>query len=253
MKRTRWKCIACEILYREFCRLAADASQQIDLEFLPKGLHDLGSNRMRERLQEAIDKVDTESYQAILLGYALCGNGLSGLRAPAGAPLVIPRAHDCITLFLGSRERYRQYFEANPGAYFHTTGWIERGNTGGALQQLALSGQSSVGWAIEDLIARYGEENGRFLYSQLGDLTKNYRQITFIRTGIGPEDDLEIQSRGEAQSRGWEYESIPGDLQLLQQLLSGPWDDLNFAVVPPGHRLVGTHDETIFYIEKGGD
>ncbi len=205
---------------------------------------------MRERLQEAIDRVDTEKYEAVLLGYALCGNGLSGVRAPARIPLVIPRAHDCITFFLGSRERYREYFEAHPGVYFHTTGWMERGSTGGSLQQLALEGQSEVGWALQDLIDRYGEENGRFLFSQLGDLTRNYRQITFIRTGIGPEDALEAESRREAAERGWAHESMSGSLALLERLLQEPWSEADFAVVPPGHRLAGTCDENIFAIEK---
>ena len=48
----------------------------------------------------------------------------------AGRPqhsLVVPRAHDCITLFLGSKERYLDYFQTHPGVYFKTSGWIERG------------------------------------------------------------------------------------------------------------------------------
>jgi hypothetical protein len=43
-------------------------------------------------------------------------------------PLVFPRAHVCITLFFGNKERYLEYFYANPGVYFKTTGWIERGD-----------------------------------------------------------------------------------------------------------------------------
>ena len=62
----------------------------------------------------------------MLFGYGLCGMGLVGLTARP-KPVVIPRAHDCITLFLGSRERYLEYFNAHPGVYFKTTGWIERG------------------------------------------------------------------------------------------------------------------------------
>jgi hypothetical protein len=59
---------------------------------------------MSARIQESIDRVDPARHEAVLLGYGLCNNGVVGLHAPV--PLVISRAHDCITLLLGSRERY---------------------------------------------------------------------------------------------------------------------------------------------------
>ena len=137
----RYKLIACEILYRELCYCAALSKNIVDLEFLPKGLHDLGEEKMSARLQQAIDGVDSGRYQAILLGYALCNNGIRGLRGPL--PLVIPRAHDCITLLLGSKERYREVFDANPGTYFESTGWMERNEAaeGGITEQLGLKAE----------------------------------------------------------------------------------------------------------------
>src|SRR5512133_1819809 len=118
----KYKLISCEILYREICGVVARSTNQVDVEFLTKGLHDIGATQMVEHLQNAVDRVDPEQYSAILLGYALCGTGLVGLTART-LPLVIPRAHDCITLFLGSRDRYLDYFQGNPGVYFRTTGW----------------------------------------------------------------------------------------------------------------------------------
>ena len=35
--------------------------------------------------------------------------------------------HDCITLFLGSKEQYLDYFHTHPGVYFKTSGWFGRG------------------------------------------------------------------------------------------------------------------------------
>src|SRR3989304_10110883 len=110
----RLKLIACEILYREFCTAIARSPNQIDVEFLPTGLHDMGQAKMFARLKEAIDAVDESQYEAIVLGYALCNNGILGLMAKK-IPLVVARAHDCITLFLGSKERYMDYFRKNPG------------------------------------------------------------------------------------------------------------------------------------------
>ena len=122
----RLKLIACEILYRELCAAVARSINQVDVEFLPKGLHDIGQAGMSARLEEVLAAVDESQYDAVLFGYALCSNGLVGLTARS-IPLVVPRAHDCITLFLGSKERYLDYFQKQPGVYFKTSGWIERG------------------------------------------------------------------------------------------------------------------------------
>ncbi len=75
----RLKLICCEIFFREACALLAESRNTCDVDFLPKGLHDLGADRMLPRLQEVVDAVDPERYKAILLGYALCNNGLAAL------------------------------------------------------------------------------------------------------------------------------------------------------------------------------
>jgi len=85
----RLKIISCEVFTREICEAAARSVHQVDLVFLPKGLHDIGCSGMRERLQPAIDGVDTSLFDRILLGYGLCNNGIAGLIA-RGVPLVVP-------------------------------------------------------------------------------------------------------------------------------------------------------------------
>jgi len=77
----RLKLICCEVLFREMCDACAHSPHQVDLDFLPKGLHDLGGKPMAEKIQEVVDRVPEGVYEAILLGYRLCGNGLHGLTA----------------------------------------------------------------------------------------------------------------------------------------------------------------------------
>ena len=231
----RLKLIACEVLYREVCAAVSRSVNQVDLEFLPKGLHDRGSGVMCARLQEAVDRVNGDSYEAVALGYARCGNGLAGLVARS-RPLVIPRAHDCITLFLGSRERYLDYFHAHPGVYFKTSGWIERGQN--LDQQISLD--------YDDLVERYGEENARYLR---WELMKHYRQFTFIEMGVEPDRRFEEQTRNEAAVRGWEFEKISGDMGLLQRLVDGPWREHEFIVAPPGSRVVARGEDAILGAE----
>jgi hypothetical protein len=243
----RLKLISCEIFYREMCAAVARSPHQVDIEFLTKGLHDIGGAGMCERLQAAVDKVDESLYEGVLLGYALCGNGLAGLTARS-LPLVLPRGHDCITLFLGSRQRYQDYFQNNPGVYFKTSGWIERGKN---LDQLGYSSaKTGIGLSFEELVAKYGEDNAQYLWEQLGGYTKNYRKLTFIEMGIEPDGRFERQTQEEAAARNMEYEKIPGDMTLIERLVHGNWDGDGFLIVPPGHRIVARYDETIVGVEK---
>lgn len=180
----RLKLISCEVLYREVCALVARSPNFVDVEFLPKGLHDQGSARMLQRLQEALDRAGESRYEAVLLAYGLCGNGLAGLKANS-RPLVVPRAHDCITLFLGSKERYLDYFNQNPGVFFRTTGWIERGDSSDAVSQLSLRAKG-LEVSYEELVARYGEDNAGFLYAELGNLVRNYSHSPLLKWGSSP-------------------------------------------------------------------
>lgn len=242
----RLKLIACEIFYREMCAAVARSVNQVDLEFLPKALHDMGQAEMSRRLAVALAGVNESVYDAILLGYGLCNNGVVGLCARR-IPLVVPRGHDCITLFLGSKERYLEYFQAHPGVYFKTSGWIERGDN----QQNPASIAQRLGMVqtYEELVAKYGEDNARFLYEELCNMTRNYWALAYIEMGIEPDDRFERQTRQLAEQRNWKFEKLQGDMRLIQALVDGPWDEERFLVVAPGYRIAPAFDERIIRAE----
>jgi hypothetical protein len=243
----RYKLIACEIMFRELSYCAALSRNIIDIDFMPKGLHDMGERKMTALLQAAIDEVDTSRYDAILLGYGLCNNGTRGLRATL--PLVLPRAHDCIALLLGSRQKYSAYFEAHPGTYYKSPGWIERsqdpgddpsnGNPDSVMTQLGIHR------TYDEYVAKFGEENARYLMEMLGDWVKNYTRLVYIDTQVGDSSGYKQQTEAEAAQRHWEYEELPGNTGLLQRLLDGPWDPGDFLVVPPSQTLMPTYDDNI--------
>jgi hypothetical protein len=244
----RLKLISCEVFYREFNAVVARSPNMVDAEFLPKGLHDIGTAGMRERLQAAIDRVDGPGYDAILVGYGLCNNGIVGLTG-RDKSLVVPRAHDCITLFLGSKERYLDYFLNNAGVYFQTTGWIERGEANGELCQLTVGRKLKTQQSFEELVARYGEENARYLWGELGNPEKHYGKMTFIEMGIEPDSSFESRSREKAEARNWKFEKVQGDMGMFQRLVDGIWDDSEFLIVPPGGRVAAPYDEGIIAVE----
>jgi len=208
----RLKLLACEILRREIDSLTADSPHHIDVEFLPQELHVIGRVRMKNRLSEHLAAVNEDSYDALLLGYALCSGGIAGLSAGT-IPLIVPRAHDCITFFLGSRERYQHYFFANGGTYFLTTGWFEQDN-----------------------VLNHGTEMMPF-----------YSKLAFIETGIEPDGTLEQRARDIAQERHWEFEKLTGDLSLLQRLIGGDWND-DFLIVPPGKRIQAAYNDDVIEV-----
>ena len=240
----KYKLIACEVLFRELCMAVSQSPNQIDIEFLPKGLHDLGATPMAERIQEVLDRTPEDRYDAVLMGYALCNNGLVDVTA-RGLPFILPRAHDCITLFLGSKERYGEYFDAHQGVYFKTTGWIERGEDAGELSQLSIQRKMGMDMKYEELVAKYGEDNAKYLWETLCDTTHNYGQFTFIEMGVEPDNSFEMKTREEATKRGWEFEKVAGDMRLIRQLVNGEWTEEDFLVVKPGEKVMASYKEGI--------
>jgi len=241
----RLKLIGCQVLTRELELVAARSPHSIEAEIVPMGLHDLGV-AMRPHLQERIDLADTASYDAILLGYALCGRGTDGLRA-GKTPLVLPRSHDCIGLLMGSRHLYHEYFDAHPGVYFRSPGWIEHQIPGQTLEPAFSAAYNTDGkrHTIKELVARYGEENGTYLFEQFASSRRGYSGLTYISTGVDFEDSFREAARGEARKEGWDFEEIEGSLSLLQRLVNGDWDAADFLVVPPGAAVTTTLGDTI--------
>ena len=234
--------VACEIIFREICHCVSQSKNVVDISSLRKGLHDLGCREMSETLQQEISQISKDNYEAIVLGYGLCNNGTVGLMADK-IPLVIPRAHDCITLLLGSKERYLKYFQAHPGTYFHSTGWLERNSLSEEDQGKDIPSQLGLNISLEECIRKYGKENAQYIIETLGQWNglKNYDRIAYVDMGIGNFSEHEEKAKGEASERGWKFEKLQGDVTLLQRLINGDWNPEEFLVVEPGQKIVPTY------------
>ena len=258
----RFKFIGCEIIYRESCFLAATGPHQVDVEFMLKGLHDLPTENMLEKLQSVVDATDKGAgYEAILLGYARCNDGLVGLTAP-DIPLIIPRAHDCITLFFGSRAAYNEYFQQHAGTYYLTSGWSERNRFGDGNGENE-SGYSKPAYGMEGVMAKlglaepydvmvekYGKENTDFIVESMGGWLQHYSRGLYLTMGVCDEAPFIERAKKMSEDHDWEFEVRDGDWSLLKKLFYAKWDD-DFLVVPPGARIVARNDEAVLDVEQG--
>jgi len=248
------KVIACEIIQRELCLLTANCPNIIDLEFLAVGNHDF-PQKGNKTLQEAIDSVPADSYDAILIGYGVCNCIINGITA-THTRLVIPRAHDCLTFLLGSMQRYENVFFQNPGAFYFSTGWAEftlrrelrekgvRGIENSHLDEL-IQPNISPRRSIDELSAKYGPETAQYLVEISRKLTENYKTgIYIVIDGINS-PELEKQARSICDKRGWKFIELNGDLTLLKKWLWGEWPEDEFLIVKPGQKVYASFKNTL--------
>ena len=245
----RLKLIACKALYREISYITATSGNFVDVTYMRQGLHDTPA-KLAEALQAEIDAIDSgndvhsyksnyidHDFDAILLGYGLCSNGVVGLSSQKHK-LVVPRAHDCITLFLGSKERYKEYFDKHGGTFWYNASWIENSNT--------PSEQTE-----QDMLAayteRYGEENAQYLIEQ--ELTENYNRCAYIRWPGLDFPQHEQYTKDAAAYYGWEFDLLEGDSGLMRDFIDGNWAADKFLVVQPGQRIVGDYAGDILAVE----
>ena len=230
---------ACHVLWREICYHASLSHNVFDFTFLPQGLHNT-PEKLRERVQGAIDDC-VGDHEAILLGYGLCSNGLANIVA-RDKPLVIARAHDCITHLLGSKERYREYFDKHPGTYWYSPGWIDSST---------MPGEERYARVRAQYVEKYGEENADYLKEMEQGWFERYTNAAYVDIGAHATetDRYKRDTKEAAEWLGWNYDELEGDPALIVAFLNGDWDDERFITVQPGEILGPSHDDGVLTIE----
>lgn len=238
------KIIACEVFTREICYCVATAPHVVDLEFTPKGAH-TDANVLRRLLQLRIDDANAsgKNYDAIVLGLGLCGNSTVGL-VSRGAPLVIPRAHDCCTLFMGSKERYSEHFADNPSQAFSSAGYIEHG---GDFMREADEFHRQMGFdrTYAEYVEQYGAENAAFIWETLHPVRveeQRDHRVVYIEVPEFAHLGYADQCREKAEAEGKCFLKLEGNLDLIRKLVHGEWDSKEFLVLKPNEVIAGVYD-----------
>ena len=239
----RIKILACKVLMREISEAAAVSKNIADITWVRQGFHNEPDN-LRAILQKNIDMIDSgedpgtseyfDDIEAIVLGYGLCSNGVTGVSSKK-YKLVIPRAHDCISLFLGSKERYRELFDSmGGGAYWYAPGWIENAK---------LPCEQFENEKKEEYIEKYGEENAEYLLEMESGWYRDYKYLPYIIPHNDSYPDYREFTKNAAKYYDWEYSEHLGDISLIKDMVDGNWDEEKFLIVPPGQTAIQSYDE----------
>ena len=204
--------IACGVMKHELLKFE---SEEVSFSFLEQGLHNT-PEKLKEAVQQEILKADRGD--TIILGYGLCGNGIVGIRSER-QHVVVPRVHDCISLFLGSRERYDEEHKKEPGTYYLTRGWIEEKDSplGTCEKYSQRLGKEKAEWAIREQF-------------------KSYTRIAFVHTGIQVSEAHREHAIENARFLGLKYEEINGSLAFFEKMFLGSWDG-DFVILRPGEEV----------------
>ena len=227
--------LACKVFEDEIALHAQGADHIVETRWFEIGLHDR-PDQLRITLQENLEVVDARTdIEAVVLAYGLCGRGTAGLR-PAHHKLVIPRAHDCIAVFMGSKETYTEHQRRCPTCYYYTPGWN---------RARRVPGPEMIDIMRTDLAAKFEPDDVEFLIESHREQLAMHDTASYIDLGTADATAEADYARKCAGWLGWKFEHLPGDPALLRDLLWGNWDVDRYQIIEPGMQLGQASDSSI--------
>jgi len=169
-------------------------------------------------IQRELDRVEDWDGDYIILSYGLCSNGIVGVKSKR-YPIIIPRVHDCIALFLGSWKRYLEEHKKEPGTYYLTKGWIEEG-------------KSPLG-IYNEYCQRFDKETAKWV---IKEELKNYTRIALVNMGADLLEAHREHAKENAHFLHLRYEEIKGSLVFFEKMFQGGWNK-DFIILKPGEEV----------------
>ena len=228
--------ICCDVFLRYACRLISESPHIVDVEFVPMLAH-THPDELRAELQKRIDsRVDGRTYDALLLGYGLCGNTTAGLTC--SIPMIIPRVHDCCAMFMGSTDNFLRGFGESLSMRWSACGYFERGHmeNGGD-----IFGSHKTQPEYLKLVENYGEDNADYIWETMHPKIETHEAAYINIDGFEYSGAREGFARRMEES-GVQLKEMDGDLSFLGRLINGPWDAETFLTVQPGKMITPVYD-----------
>lgn len=237
-KAKKYCIISCHVIWRELCHCASISKNIFNFRFLKQGLH-CTPDLLGKELQAAIEAVDDDGYDAILIGYGLCSNGIVGITA-GKTKLVVMKGHDCITFLLGSKERYKSYFDNHPGTYWYSPGWIDSGTQ---------PGKERYEMVYNEYLERYGEDNAQYLMDMDQGWYREYSNAAYVDLGVCDATQYKEYTKDCAQWLKWSCDEMEGNIQLMTDFVNGNWNNEDYLIVEPGQKIIASNDNSIMDVE----
>lgn len=219
--------LACDVFSEELCELGGENPPWQALHYLEMGLHDRPAN-LRDAVQREIRALEADpAVETVVLAYGRCGNGLVGVAAQR-CPLILPQAHDCVSILLGSAERHAALLKENPATYFYSPGWV-RGKR--------VPGPDRETYLRELYAERYEDDEEMIdeLVEADQEAFAHHNCAAYVSVVERPE--AEDYCRRCARHLNWEHQTLRGDASFLHDLIGGNWEGSRFLRIAPGQRI----------------
>lgn len=231
--------LACDVFEKEIAHHSTSEANIVETRYFEMGLHDR-PDILRSTLQGEIDQLDSRTdIDAIVLAYGLCGCGTAGLHSK-NHRIVIPRGHDCITVFLGSKERYAEHQSACPGCMYYTPGWN---------QGRRVPGPDKLKELKSEFLEKFDEDDVEFLLESEQAAWSMHDTATYIDLGTDDAEKEANYAQDCAKWLKWDFQRLQGEPTLLKDLLHGRWDQQRFQFIEPGEQLAHSPDAEVMRVE----
>lgn len=210
--------IACRTIADELNMAIEETACSYPILWIESGLH-LYPDSLKKKLQEELDHIT--NVDQVLMAFGYCGNSLLGITPPT-YKMIFPRVDDCITLLLGSCEK-RKSISDEMGTYFLTHGWLQY--------------EKNIWSEYQEAIQRYGKSRADKIYKVL---LQHYKRLGVIETGAYQLEEFLEKTHVIAEDLKLCHQVIPGTLQYIKKLLTGPWDE-DFITIQPGETVTFAH------------
>lgn len=229
----KFKIICCDVLENEIKYALSESKHTYEIEFTKKAEHEK-PEEMRLKLQTMVDQSD--GFDAILLGYGLCGNAITGIRSQ-NTTMVVPRAHDCCTLFLGSRDKFSAIFDGRESMGWGSTGYCRK--DGDYLRNSETGSILGYDKSFEDFVAEYGKENAEFIWATIHPVRES-NEVMFIDIPETFEQKVFEEFKKEATKSKQDVFVEKGSIELIKKFMDANWDD-DFLVIEPGYEIAAAY------------
>jgi len=199
-------------------------------------------DNLRADLQARIDAaLSVRKYDIFLLLYGLCGNSTIGLSCPV--KMIMPRIHDCCTMFMGSKEKFATEFGNNLSMRWCTSGYYERsymddGLTGHPSQSRETY-RNNPEYRV--LAEQFGEDNAEYIWETMHPEIET-PEAAYIKIEGFEMPGCEGGFRKAVEAQGKTLRVIEGGTAYLRDMINGPWDNERFLEINPGEKIGAIYD-----------